>query len=128
MVTLRKDKADSNNIRYLPTRSEILRGFGNGSRCHVVGKRILLLKVDDAVIETEVFIVPEEGQEDAIILGKSALDRPSITLSKEFGKLTIRQDEMDENKELKSFESKEVSAFRPDRNTRGTICARRTEK
>lgn len=112
VVTLRKDVADKNKIRYVQTNTDILKGFGNGS-CNAVGKRNLLLKVDDVSLETEVIIVPEEAQEDAVILGKSALDQPGIVMVKELGKLTItRKEEIPQTEEPKIVRVKKLEPLR----------------
>ncbi|XP_001810078.1 retrovirus-related Pol polyprotein from transposon 297 [Tribolium castaneum] len=89
VVTLRKSDADNLNIVYVPY-NIMLRGFGQGS-CKSVGKRTLMLNIDGVLIECEVLIVPDDSQEDSMIVGRSALAQTGIRVITEGDKLSIEK-------------------------------------
>ncbi|XP_071055711.1 uncharacterized protein [Onthophagus taurus] len=87
VVTMREETAIEMNIQYVPHQIK-LRGFGQGM-CESVGKRTLLLEIDGVKIEAVVLIVPNEAQQESMIVGQSALDQPGIRVTKENKMLTI---------------------------------------
>lgn len=65
------DVAEKKNLKFIKGMYR-LKGFGN-CYCEAVGKRTLLITIDGLDIEVEVLIVPEDAQEDAIMVRMTAI-------------------------------------------------------
>ncbi|XP_046387262.1 uncharacterized protein LOC124156647 [Ischnura elegans] len=87
VVTMRKDVAEKIGLKYEKSLKR-LSGFGCGG-CRVIGSNQMALKVDGVDFNVEVLIVPDYSQDDAIIIGRSALDQRDIRVEKEYGELRI---------------------------------------
>ncbi|XP_046407908.1 uncharacterized protein LOC124172512 [Ischnura elegans] len=91
-VTLTESAAESLGMTYLRNGvPKVLKGFGRGV-CRPSGTKETLLEIDGIKIDVEILIVPDEAQEEDLIIGRSALDRDGITIVKTTGKLEITSD------------------------------------
>lgn len=118
VVTMREDAAQKHEIKFNSS-IKTLRGFGNGLT-QTIGRRYLLLTVEDADIDAEVLIVPNDAQEEDMILGRSALDQPGIKIIKTERKLEISKMENENTTEI-SNEVQDVKKLKVERNPSVTL-------
>nr|XP_022904744.1 probable E3 ubiquitin-protein ligase bre1 isoform X1 [Onthophagus taurus] len=120
VVTMREKDAIRLHLGYISC-VIYLRGFGGGEG-KTIGKTRCIVKIDDVTIEVEIFIVPDECQDDSIIIGNSAFEDPEIQIIKQGHSLKVHRvlkedplyinmvkgrDEENENKEDEENENKE---------------------
>jgi hypothetical protein len=117
-VTLIQSRADDLEIKYRQSSiPKILKGFGRGE-CRAIGTKFLRLEIGDVKVNVEVIIVPDEAQEDDLIVGRSALDQPGIVIIKTRGNLEIRGDDTmtqrDNDPSLKIQRIREMNGIPPE--------------
>ncbi|KAL0279946.1 UNVERIFIED_CONTAM: hypothetical protein PYX00_001389 [Menopon gallinae] len=97
VTTIRTSIIEEWGMAYLPS-SVTMRGFGQGLS-QAKGERTLLLDIEGVQIEGKVLLVPDEAQEDEMIIGRNILSQPGIRVTIEGQKLLIERKQPTESGE-----------------------------
>ncbi|KAL0280486.1 UNVERIFIED_CONTAM: hypothetical protein PYX00_001760 [Menopon gallinae] len=106
VTTIRTSIIEEWGMAYLPS-SVTMRGFGQGLS-QAKGERTLLLDIEGVQIEGKVLLVPDEAQEDEMIIGRNILSQPGIRVTIEEQKLLIERKQPTESGE-KTVQIKKIN-------------------
>ncbi|KAL0281608.1 UNVERIFIED_CONTAM: hypothetical protein PYX00_002543 [Menopon gallinae] len=106
VTTIRTSIIEEWGMAYLPS-SVTMRGFGQGLS-QAKGERTLLLDIEGVQIEGKVLLVPDEAQEDEMIIGRNILSQPGIRVTIEGQKLLIERKQPTESGE-KTVQIKKIN-------------------
>lgn len=104
--TLRKTEAENMKLNCLPAQIT-LKGFGTGQCTSTYINDEKYLIIEGIPMEVETLIVPDKAQEEPMIIGRNALEKPELIVTMRNGKLEIKREEPAENQPRKIMRVKE---------------------